>query len=72
MARHAHANRRILLATFPPDRHPPIVFHAGRNLVAGCAMTINALVIPAQAGQARSVQNARRAAPQGRAQRVIQ
>jgi len=30
------------------------------------------LVIPAQAGQARSAQNARRAAPQGRAQRVIQ
>ena len=30
------------------------------------------LVIPAQAGQARSAQNARRAAPKGRAQRVIQ
>ena len=30
------------------------------------------LVIPAQAGPAQSVQNARRAAPKGRAQRVIQ
>jgi len=30
------------------------------------------LVIPAQAGRARSAKNARRAAPKGRAKRVIQ